>query len=205
MNIINQASRYSIGILILLVIMVSCTIINNLKVNYRLPPKSDELKGRKVFLSFKDIRTVKDILGKGAREDFKIFSGNISLSLARGEEEGFKIGVYDFPSFFMEAFKRSLENSGIEVVAEREKSEVELAIVLKDFLLDLIDRKWEITMGYEARLIKDKKVLAKQMMSGQAERFKLIGLDQADVVVGEIFTDMVNRLDLGRLFRQARL
>ena len=205
MNIINQAGRYSLGILILLVIMVSCATINNLKVNYRLPPKSDELKGRKVFLSFKDIRTVKDILGKGAREDFIIFSGNISLSLARGEEEGFKIGVYDLPSFFMEAFKRNLENSGIEVVAEREKSEVELAIVLKDFLLDLIDRKWEITMGYEARLIKDKKVLAKQMMSGQAERFKLIGLDQADVVVGEIFTDMVNRLDLGRLFRQARL
>ena len=92
---------------------------------------------------------------------------------------------------------------GIEVIPEREKGETELVIVLKDLLLDLIDRKWVATMEYEARLVKDQKILIKQTITGQAERLKLIGRGQADVVMGEIFTDMVNRLNVPRLFQQA--
>ena len=81
-------------ILLLLTAMISCATIPHLNVEYRLPPKSDELKGKKVSLVFEDRRAVKDILGKGAQKDFKNFSGNISYSLARGKEKGFKIGLY---------------------------------------------------------------------------------------------------------------
>ena len=203
MKKINQAWRHYMVILLLLTAMISCATIPHLNVEYRLPPKSDELKGKKVSLVFEDRRAVKDILGKGAQKDFKNFSGNISYSLARGKEKGFKIGLYTIPSLLMEVFKLRLENLGIEVVSEGEKSETAIVIVLKDLILDLINRKWVVTMDYEAGLVRDQKILARQMISGQGERLKLVGRGQADVVMGEIFTDMVNRLNVARLFQQA--
>ncbi len=203
MKKINQAWRHYMAILLLLTAMISCATIPHLNVEYRLPPKSDELKGKKVSLVFEDRRAVKDILGKGAQKDFKNFSGNISYSLARGKEKGFKIGLHTIPSLFMEVFKLRLENLGIEVVSEGEKDETAIVIVLKDLILDLINRKWVVTMDYEAGLVRDQKILARQMISGQGERLKLVGRGQADVVMGEIFTDMVNRLNVARLFQQA--
>ena len=203
MKQINQAWILYVAILLLLTVMISCATIPHLNVEYRLPSPSDELRGKKVALVFEDKRGGEDILGRGAQKDFKNFSGNISYSLARGQEKGFKIGLYTVPSLFTEVFRLRLENLGIEVIPEREKGETELVIVLKDLLLDLIDRKWVATMEYEARLVKDQKILIKQTITGQAERLKLIGRGQADVVMGEIFTDMVNRLNVPRLFQQA--
>ena len=157
------------------------------------------------MLLFEDHRAAGELLGKGAQKEFKNFSGNISFSLARGKESGFKMGIYDLPSLFTEAFKRRLKNLGIEVVSEREEGKNTIIIDLKEFLLDLKNRKWVVSMEYEAKLETDGKVLAKQMISGQAERVKLIGRKQADVVLGEIFTELVNKLDVGRLFQQAGL
>ena len=205
MKIINQARKHFLFILSVLVVMVSCATIPYLTVNYRIPPRSGELKGKRVYLGFEDIRKVKTIFGKGAQKEFENFSGNFSFSLARGDEPGFKIGVFDLPSLFQEVFKRRLENLAVEVIPERKKDQIEVVIVLKKFLLDLIGRNWVVTMDYEARLVKDERVAAKQMISGQAERVKLVGRKQADTVLGEIFTDMVNRVDVGRLFLQANL
>jgi len=201
----NRVNKHLMGIFLILGFVVSCATIPELKVNYRLPLKSEDLRGKKVFLAFEDARKSKDLIGKGAQEDFQGFSGNVSLSLARGDEPGFRMGVYTIPSLFMEVFKRRLENLGIEVVSRREGAETQLAIVLEVFLLDLVDRKWVVTMGYEARLMKNGQILAKQMISGQAERLKLVGRGDADKVMEEIFTDMVNRLDVPRLFKQAGL
>jgi hypothetical protein len=194
--------RYCIGVFFVVFIFASCATIPELTVNYGLPPKADELKGKKIFLSLVDNRAVRDILGEGARKEFKNFSGNISLSLARGKEEGFKVGLYDLSSLFMEVFTRRLQNLGAEVVPERNQADVEVAIVLKEFLLDLIDRKWTVSVGYEARLVKNKKVLAKQTITSRGERVKLVGRRQADTVLSEVFTEMINKLDVKKLLEQ---
>jgi hypothetical protein len=60
-------------------------------------------------------------------------------------------------------------------------------------------------MGFEARLMKEGELLASQTISGQAERLKVLGRRDADKVMGEIFSDVVNRLDVPRLFQQAGL
>jgi len=203
MRIVNQSVGYIMGMFLILTLMVSCAVIPELTINYRLPPESDELKGEKVYLVFEDIRESKDIMGRGARKDFKGFSGSISFSLARNKEDGFKIGSYDLRALCLKAFKSKLENLGVAVVSERKNSRSELVFVINEFYLDLVERKWIAKMGYEARLVKDGKICAKQMISGQAERLKIIGHAQADTVMGEIFTDIVNKLDVGKLFRQA--
>ena len=201
----NGARRRFVGLLFVLIAVTSCTTIPELKVTYQLPMRSEALKGKKVFVGFEDARKSKDLIGKGAQEQYKNFSGNITLFFARGDDEGFKIGVYHVPALFKEVFKEKLEHLGAEDVSERKESEIEMMIVLKDLLLDLADRDWVVTMGFEARLMKEGEFLASQTISGQAERLKVLGRRDADKVMGEIFSDVVNRLDVPRLFQQAGL
>jgi len=203
MKKVNKNGLYGAASLFLLGFIVSCTTISFLKVNYHLPVTTNELKGKSVFLSFEDVRQSKDLLGEGARQDFKNFSENISFSVSQGTENGYNIGVFDLSALFVEAFKRRFEALGIEVVQKKKESQIEIKIVLTAFLLDQVGRSWTFDMGYEARLIKGSDMLTKQMISGQSERVKLIGLREADILVGESFTGLVNKLDLERLFQQA--
>jgi hypothetical protein len=205
MKKINQAIAKSLTIILISALMISCASIPQLKVRYRLPPQSDRLKGRKVVLVVKDARPKTVIVGNGAKEDFENFPGTISLSIARQNEPGLAIGLYDPSALFEEGFKRKLENEGMELAPRQTLGEPELLIVLNEFLLDLVDRRWMVKMSYEAKLLKEGKVLATRTINGQAERFKLIGRDEADRAVGEIFTDMINRLDVLDLFQSTGL
>ncbi|KPK24622.1 MAG: hypothetical protein AMK69_15815 [Nitrospira bacterium SG8_3] len=201
----NRARRPFIGMLFVLMAVSACTTIPELKVTYQLPRRSEALKGKKVFVGFEDARKSKELIGKGAQEQYKNFPGNITLFFTRGDAEGFKIGIYHVPALFNEVFKERLEHLGAEVVSESKESEVEMMIVLKDLLLDLADRDWVVRIDYEARLMKQGELLASQTISGQAERLKVLGRRDADKVMGEIFSDVVNRLDVPRLFQQAGL
>ena len=205
MKSINQAISKSLPILLILAFMVSCASIPQLKVRYQLPPESDRLKGRKVVLVVKDARPRTYIVGNGAQEDFENFPGTVSLIIARQKEPGRAIGLYGPRGLIEEGFKRRLKNEGMEIVSRQTLGEPELLIVLNEFLLDLVDRRWMVTMSYEAKLLKEGRVLATRTVSGQAERFKLIGRDEADRALGEIFTDMINRLDVLGLFQSAGL
>ena len=207
MKEINKAlaSGLFCGFLTLLVslLMVSCASIPELQVLYKLPPPSKQLKGRLLALTVDDERTSKTVLGKGAREEFKGFSGNISLSVADYNDKEFKVGIFRVPDLMREAFKRKLENLGMEVLSEKTLGKLELMIVLKEFSLDLEGRDWVAKMSYEARLTTAKGAVATQFVNGRAERYQLFGRESADTLMGEIFTDMVNALDLPRLFKQA--
>ena len=205
MKRIRQTGTFTLGILSLFAIVVSCTTIPQVNVLYRLPPTKTELKDLKVFLSFEDQRADKDFLGPGAKADYKNFSENFSFSIASGTEEGFRIGVFDLSSLIMETFKRRLEYSGITVLKEVGGEDAEVMIVLKKFLLDQVSWKWLFEMSYEAKLMKDGKELTKQMISGDGERYKLIGTKEADILVGGTYTDLVNRLNVERLFQQGGL
>jgi len=192
-------------VVLLTVFVVSCASIPELKVLYKLPAPSKDLKGKKVFLAVEDVRKTKELFGEGAKQQFRNYIGNISLSVARYNETGFKIGPFPLPAMVKEGFKKRLENAGIEVLSERSHGEPQLLIVINRFILDLVDRTWIAKMSYEAKLMKEGTILAAQIIEGEAERVKVIGRKEADTVTGEIFTDMVNRLNLLRLFRQAKL
>ena len=207
MKEINKALASGLfsGFLTLLVslLMVSCASIPELQVLYKLPPPSKQLKGRLLALTVDDERASKTVLGKGAEQEFKGFSGNISLSVADYNDKEFKVGIFRVPDLMREAFKRKLENLGMEVLSEKTLGKLELMIVLKEFSLDLEGRDWVAKMSYEARLTTAKGAVATQFVNGRAERYQLFGRESADTLMGEIFTDMVNALDLPRLFKQA--
>jgi len=205
MRLKNQMVIRGLLSVLLTLFVVSCASMPELKVLYKLPAPSNDLKGKKVFLAVEDARKTKELFGEGAKQEFGNYVGNISLSVARYNETGFKIGPLQLPAMVKEGFKKRLENAGIEVLSGQSHEEPQLLIVINSFILDLVDRTWIAKMSYEAKLMKDGTVLAAQIIEGEAERVKVIGRKEADTVTGEIFTDMVNRLDLLRLFQQAKL
>ena len=81
--------------------------------------------------------------------------------------------------------------------------ELRLLVIVKELLLDLIDGRWVARMGFQAGLEKNGARLATQEISGEAERHQIIGRREAHRAMSEIFTDVVNRLDLEDLFEKA--
>jgi hypothetical protein len=192
------------SIWVIVAVVGACASKSYIDVNYRLPVASDDLKGKRVFLECRDIRSDKTIFGQNAKDDFKHFTGLFSLSVDQGKKP-FVVGAFDLPSLFKEAFTRRLENSGLDVITQKEKTIPVLEIVIKEFRLDLVDRKWMAAIKYDARLLKGDLLLVTKTISGDAERVKIIGQGDAEKVLGEIFTEIVNQFNLGELLDQTSL
>ena len=202
---LNQGWMLIPGILVALFYTQACSSIAYIQLNDRLPAKANALEGRKVFLAVEDERKTKEFAGRGVKREFDSFSETLSYSVRKGTEPPLKLGLYDAPSLVKEAFRLRIENEGVEIVPEKKASQVELVFVLQEFSLDLINRTWKVRLGYEARLVKNGAVLSKQFATGEAERLKIIGTEQADAVVGDLFADVMNRLNVAKLFRDAGL
>jgi hypothetical protein len=200
----NQSWRSALWIMGLLSMVISCSAIPHLQLTYRLPPEHGALAGKRAFLNVEDMRKDKQALGPGARDEFENTSGAISLSVAKGAGPGIRRGIYQPPALLKEAMESRMKHEGIEVVAEG-ASAAGLSLLLKSFFVDRVERKWKVAASYEARLVKEGNVLSSQIVSGEAERLELVGAEQAEVVIGELFTDVVNRLDMSRLFRESGL
>ncbi len=200
---LNQGWMWIPGILAALFFTQACSSIAYVQLNDRLPAKADVLEGKKVFLAVEDERKTKEFAGRGVKREFENFSETLSYSVRKGIEPPLKLGLYDAPALVKEAFRLRIENEGVEIVPEKKAGQVELVFVLQEFSLDLIGRTWKVKLGYEARLVKNGAILSKQFATGEAERLKIIGTEQADAVVGDLFTDVMNRLNVAKLFRDA--
>jgi hypothetical protein len=183
--------------------IMSCAAIPRLNVTYRLPTTPGKVQPTPVHLSVQDERQSDELMGRGARKDFGGIPVSMALNVKRGEEEVHGVGVFELPMLLKEGFARRIEQAGFDVSSERRSGQAEISILLKEFFLDLVDRKWRFAMAYEARLVKDGKVLSSQTISGSAERLKIFGHKQADEVVAEVFTDTLNQFNPGRLLQLA--
>lgn len=182
----------------------ACTPKPFLKVQYQLPPQSNTLEGKKVALTVSDMRGKKTILTETARKSLKEFNGTFSLVVVRDDGSGNLIGVYDLNSFLTEVFQQRLKNEGIQVAALADSDVPELKIEILEFQLDLAGRNWVVKMNYRAGLLENGKLLSKESVSGEAERLKVRAKSDAEKILDELLTDIVNKLNLVRLFQQAR-
>jgi hypothetical protein len=186
-------------------IAASCSKKPYIKISYQLPPSTDVLKSKKVFFNFKDMRSEKGIFSETARSKFRSFTGDFSLSLIAGDGDSFSSGEFDLPSLFQKAFSKRLEQMGAETFFEARRKYTCIEIVLKTFHLGLIDRTWVARISYQASLIKNNKVLSTQSINGNAKRYKLTGNRDAEKLLGELFTDVVNKVDIFGLFHHRSL
>jgi len=175
-----------------------------LKVQYQLPSPSTALTGERVSLAVFDRRNDDSFLSSNAKKSIKNFNGTYSLTVMRDDGSGNLIGAYDLDSLLKEIFKQRLENEGLPVIATADYADASLEIQLKEFKLDIVDRKWVLRMSYQAGLSRNSGLIAKESVNGSAERLKVMGKSDAEKILGELVTDMVNKLDVAKLLQQAR-
>ena len=198
-NEINFFKR-PLFILICFLFVFSCSMLPELKVNYKLPSEYGLLNGKKVVLIVKDNRSSEVFIAEGALKDFRNYSGDISYSVAKPDEPGFKVGLYKLIPMFRECFERRLKFLGLEVCDENVQGIPSITILLNEFTLDLVNRKWKAKIAYKARFISNGEGEKVQSINGQAERLKLLGQKEAGRVLGELLSDMINKLDIVHFF-----
>ena len=192
------------AVIILPMLTAACAPKPFLIVNYQLPAASDTLSGQQTALVISDYRENKSFLTGNAKPSLIQFNETYSLVVLQEDGSGDLLGVYEFEALLEEIFKQRLNNAGIQVSPAAVQPVYELEIRLEEFKLDLFQRKWIINMNYQANLFKNGRLLAMESINGSAERLKVMAKSDAEKVLGELLTDMVNRLDLTKLFQQDR-
>ena len=198
---INPRIRAISIILVVAVLSSFCAAKNFLTVNYQLPTESVELKDTRVVLTVKDIREDTRIVTPSAQKALKNFTGHFALIVAQKNTEDRLVGAFSLSSMIREIFYQRLKNAGVQVVTEEDIGVPTVEIVLKEFKLDLANRKWFITMNYQANLIKQNRVVAGEKITGSAERLRVISGKNAEIIIGELVSDVVNRLNLNEFLQ----
>lgn len=192
--------------LFLTAVLISCGASRSyLVVDYRLPASSQTLKKQTVRLRVKDLRDTQKVFTVWAAEQFQGFKGRYRLHWISQSNVKTPAGEYDLKDLFRQTFLKRLQEMGATVAPDNQENVPVFEVVINRFVIDLKEHKWTADVRYEADLSKDSQLIARDTVTGQAERIKIIGSKGADVVLSEIFTDIINRLDIQKLFEQAKL
>ncbi|NNF98345.1 MAG: hypothetical protein HKM93_03120 [Desulfobacteraceae bacterium] len=198
--------KLMLPILILVLFLISgCARNSYVNVNYRLPLSSNVLEGKSVFLQVKDLRSDTAVFSETAKTNFEYFTGLFSLKVENQASERRLMGAYDLQALFREAFEQRLKTMGITIADTHSPSIPDFTITLNRFLIDLKGRQWIADVSYDASLTTDNQLIARESVSGSAERLKLVGKRDAEKIIGAIFTETINKLDITRLFEEARI
>jgi hypothetical protein len=200
----SQPAMLAAAAMILLFLTVACSSKPFLIVHYQLPSPAETLANNEVSLVIADIRETKTFLTESAKKSLAEFNETYSLVVLKADGSGDLLGIYEADALLAETFKQRLNNLGLQVSASVNQSEYALEIKLKKFKLDLAGRNWVVNMNYEASLSKNSRLLASESVDGSAQRLKVMGAGDAEKLLGELLTDMVNKLDLVKMFQQAQ-
>ncbi len=190
---------------ITLLILMGCGGRSYIEINYRLMQAPQLAENREFHVRFNDRRTNKVIFGPQARKHFRYFTGIFDLRMTQPEQQDVFVGRLDLDTLFIETFKKRIENMGAQTVKTAAPQTPVFEIALDTFYLELDELKWRVNLEYEIRIIKDDRVRSRQNAQGNAERLKLIGTRDADKLISDMFTDIVNQTDIQRLLQNAEL
>ena len=182
-----------------------CAKKSYIDVDYRLPPTAGTLAGRTVVVETLDLRSGTEVFNKRAKEKFQHFSGLFALSLEIPGNPQKVMGTYELPMLFETALKQRLQKLGVGLTDEPSPDVPLFQIKINQFHINLVGQKWLADISYEASLNQDSQMVAREVVTGSAERLKVMGSGGAEEVIGEIFTEVINRLNIERLFQQAKL
>ena len=187
---------------IIILMLAACAKPYHFYVKYNLTESTVALKDQKVFLHILDKRDSVDFLSQKARNEFDLWDGRYALYHTPKKPKG-DIETYPLSGLIEAAMKMRLENMGITVVTEKMADTPLFEVTLNKFFLDLKDRTWVSDFSYAVKLTLDNQKTAREKISGQAERTKIMGRGAGEILVGDIFTESINKLDIEKLFNNA--
>ncbi|MDA8138088.1 MAG: hypothetical protein M0036_05475 [Desulfobacteraceae bacterium] len=194
-----------LAIIALLLMTAACSHRNYLIVDYQVPAETQTLSGQRVRIQVKDMREDTKTLTPAAAAEFPHFEERYSLSWVKESNLRISVGQSDLTGLFQEAFQKRLTQMGAFVVPADESSAPLFQIIIQTMKIDLKDHTWTAKVAFEASLFMDNQLVAKETVNGSAERPKIIGRKGADDTLSDIFTDIINRLNIIKLFQQAKL
>lgn len=204
--IISKAMTRVLALLLMtLLLSAGCASTSYIEVTYQLPSPAQAIGPKTVFLQVVDQRTTPTIAGPNAQKKLEYFTGLFSLYVANEGQKAELVGAFDLAQLFKEALKRRLESEGVTVLDKPNANQPNLEIQLQKFVLDRDGKNWKADLAYKAVTSKADRVLTNQNVSGSAERLKIVGTRDAEKLLGEIFSDMVNKLDPEKLFNHPDL
>lgn len=202
-----KRARFNLAATVLAAVLFggwSCAQTSYIDVGLLLPPAYDSLAGYTVFIETRDLRGDAQIFNPRAQEQFSNFTGLFSLILEEPDNQRTVLGAYELPLLFETAMAQRLRKLGAMTADTPAPDALVLHLTINRFTINLVDRKWMTDISYEAALSQDGRRLARERVIGSAQRAQIMGRIGAEKVVGEIFTEMINRLDMEALFKQAR-
>ncbi len=192
-------------LLMILLISVGCSSRTSLLVDYHVPSISNQLEGKQVHLEVRDVRADRHLFTAKAANDFQGFRSRYDLTLVAADKGRTSIGERDLQGLFLEVFNKRLQHLGADIASDKQDAVPHLQILIKAFKIDLNERKWIASASYEANLSIDNQLVAREMVTGSAERLKIVGTKGADTTLSDIFTEIINRLNIVKLFEQAKM
>ena len=202
---LRRVSPQFLAFMLMISLLAGCAARSYLIVDYRLPTPSKALKHRSVRIHVKDLRATQKVFAPAAAEQFDGFKGRYSLVWIANNNQRTPAGEGDLKNLFRQAFQKRLQEMSVTVEPDSQENVPVFGIVIRQFVIDLKDHKWIANVSYEANLSRDNQLIARETITGQAERLKIIGRKGADAVISEIFTEILNRVDILKLFEQAKL
>jgi hypothetical protein len=197
--------RIIVALLLTAMVMTACSTTSYLKVTYQSPAETQDAVGQSVYLSVTDGTGGTPFVGTSAAKELKQFSGLFSVYLAESQQKPRLEGAFDAVGLFETAFKKRLEASGVAVTGTATQGTPTLRVNVTDFQIDKAGRTWKARLAYKAAMRKGGKELTTQTVSGTAERAKIVGISDAEKLLGEIVSDSVNKLDIETLFDHSEL
>jgi hypothetical protein len=201
---IRRIIQYS-AIFIVVLFLSGCAARTYLTVGYAPPPVSGQLAGQTVRLEVKDLRTDGATLTPSAAGALRGFRDRYRLAWVAGRDRQVAAGTHNLANLFAEAFRKRLTLMGAVVVGETRPDIPLITVAIGDFTIDSKDRRWIVRAAYKATLSIESGRFADETVTGSAERLRIMGREGSDELTGEIFTEIVNRLDIAKLFRQTGL
>ena len=181
------------------VMLIACSQKPVFQVNYALPQAPAAFPDKMVYVGTSDGRSTTQFLSPAAAKEIKDFSGLFSLVVLKGENIGDLVGAYEIVPLMGALCAQRLNASSIKVAQNPAASLTRLEMVLKSFQLDYVKRKWIASMSYEAIASIPDGSIRRQTVQGSAERLKVWGNKEAEALVSDLASDMINKMELERL------
>jgi len=181
---------------------IACAAKPVLNIQYNVPDSIKKVEGLSAAVVILDQRSDKTILDKAAQDQLKDFTGKF-VFLTEPYNKTEKDTALGMPELFKKAMGKRFEAMGATISENPEEADVVLRLVVRTFTLRFIDGSWKANIAYEAQLVNDDRIRAREEVEGSAERVKIIGTGDADKVISKLFTDIMNKLNLDSMLSKA--
>lgn len=190
----------------LLTLLAGCAKRPHLMIDYNVPPAAaGQLKGQKVRLVVQDMRKNKTIMSPGAAQLFPDFENQYSLTWITPENQLQWSGEYPLTGLLAKVMEKRLAQLGVAVADHADPNTPRLTVTVTKLNLNQLGMMWYATLTCEAALTTASGHEAKETVTGSAERARVVGLKGADKLLSQIFSSVLNRIDIHKLFQNAKL